>query len=285
MKNQSFDLLVETDWLAQNLYRDDIKTVDATWYMPGFPEKAYDQFLNNRIPGAVFFDIDAISDKSIDLPHMLPTEEFFANSVGSMGIKNDDHIVIYDQLGIFSSPRAWWTFRTMGHEKVSVLNGGLKKWQTDSLPIQKGSIEKVLHQQYSPKKQSSMVTDFNRLLESINNGKNISILDARPQDRFTGLIEEPRPGLKKGHMPGSKNLFFGDLINDNGTLKSGNQILQILKDKNITDHQPVITTCGSGITASILFFVLSILGFQNLSVYDGSWAEWGQRPNAPIKTG
>ncbi len=284
MENQTSGNLIDTTWLSLNLDRDDIRIIDATWYMPGSAENAYNQFQNEHIPGATFFDIDAVSDEKFDLPHMLPSEDKFSSTVGAMGITNNSHVIVYDRLGIFSSPRVWWTFKIMGHEQVSVLNGGLKKWISEGLPLHGGEIKKQANTTYTAKKRPSLVATFEEVLDCITAKDNSLILDARPNDRFTGIAEEPRPGLKKGHMPGAKNLFFGDLINPDGTIKSIEQLSKILEEQGITIDYRIVTTCGSGITASTLFFALTLLGAQNLSVYDGSWAEWGAREGAIIET-
>ncbi|MGH1350378.1 MAG: 3-mercaptopyruvate sulfurtransferase [Methyloligellaceae bacterium] len=283
MENPALSDLVETSWLNENTGRDDIKIIDATWYMPGFPENAYDQFTSDHIPGSVFFDIDAISDKSTDLPHMLPSTQQFASAVNEMGISNDNHVIVYDRLGIFSSPRVWWTFKVMGHDNVSVLNGGFKKWISEGYPVESGKTSIIPGKGYTANRRPTLVSGFDSLLKHIKENQDISILDARPGDRFAGLAEEPRPGLKKGHMPGAVNLFFGDLINSNGTFKSVEELTNILKNKNIATDKPVITTCGSGITASILFLALYLTGAENLSVYDGSWAEWGAHDQSIIE--
>lgn len=282
MNNGNSEWLVETDWLEDNLNNPDMSIIDATWYMPGTPENPEQQFQQSRIPGAVFFNIDEIADKQTTLPHMLPSAALFSKAVSEMGIKNEDHIIIYDRTGIFSAPRVWWTFRTMGHSKVSVLNGGLKKWIAEKRPLSEAPEQYEKQSNYKATLNTSLIKSFDEVLNTIHPQNGSAILDARPAPRFAGDAEEPRPGLKKGHMPGSKNLPFQQLLTNEGTLRSPDELKEIFRKLDISPDTSVITTCGSGITAAILSFALHVIGHNSYAVYDGSWAEWGSHERALI---
>lgn len=266
--------LVTTDWFSDNL--DAVKIIDASWRMPG-AGAARDDYDRRHIPGAVFFDIDAVADRSTDLPHMLPSPDAFASAVGAMGISTNDAVVVYDDQGIFSAPRVWWTFRAMGHEAVAVLDGGLKKWRaegrdvTDAAPaIQAAKYEATL--------QPDLVRDAGDVRTVITTGAP-QIIDARSADRFLGQASEPRAGLISGAMPGAKNTPFDLLIKENGTLKAPDALREIFTTAGVNLDAPAITTCGSGVTAAVLALALESLGHKDWSLYDGSWAEWGKEEN------
>ncbi len=283
MNNGNSEYLIETDWLMQNLQNPDISIIDATWYLPGTPEDPCQQYQTSRIPGAVFFNIDEIANKETDLPHMLPTEEAFSSAVSDMNINNSDHVIIYDRLGIFSAPRVWWTFRAMGHNKVSILNGGLKKWLAEGQPVSTTPpATKTAQSSYKGVLNTNLVKSFEQVQKMIASGQSNQIIDARPAPRFNGQAEEPRPGLKKGHMPGSVNLPFAELLTKDGLLKSTDDLESIFNNLKIPLDQPLITTCGSGVTAAVLSFALAVLGYENTAVYDGSWAEWGAHTDALV---
>lgn len=246
------------------------KFIDASWALDGSDrKKVYEQ---SHIEGAHFFDIDLISDKSQNLPHMAPTPLQFAKAVGDMGISEHDTVIIYDQFGLFSAARVWWTFHLMGHQNVAVLGGGLPAWQAANFPVTDAPTisEAVL---YQPHYRHERVTSRARLNDLIGHCK---ILDARPADRFLGKAPEPRAGLRSGHMPTAQSLPISQLI-ENGALKNQSALLQIFSGLGIQKGDTVITTCGSGVTAAIISLALECLGHDNKSLYDGSWAEWGQK--------
>ncbi|MEQ8825284.1 MAG: 3-mercaptopyruvate sulfurtransferase [Filomicrobium sp.] len=276
--------IVETDWLADHLSAPDLVVLDASWYLPAANRNGHEEFLAEHIPGAQFFDIDELSDETSDLPHMLPSTVKFASRMKEMGIGDGVRVVIYDSAGIFSAARAWWTFRVMGHEDVKVLNGGLPKWKAEGRPVEDGPAKKRASVHFTPRVNSALVSDSDDISGYIKNGQ-AEIVDARPPARFTGEEPEPRPGLRLGHMPGAKNLPFGQLINSDGTLKSEEEIRAALADANVNTQASIATTCGSGVSAAIIALALASIGRPDVSVYDGSWAEWGQDNGLPVETG
>ena len=237
-----------------------------------------------HIPGALFFDIDEISDTSSPLPHMLPLAGKVLSRVQKMGIGNGMKIVVYDYRGIFSAPRVWWMFRVMGHEDVAVLNGGLPKWRAEGRPLQEGVPPARMEQHFTARRNAELVRDFGDVLAAVNS-KNTPIIDARSKARFEGKEQEPRPVPRTGHMPGAHNLPFGKLLNANGTMKPAEELARRLRGAGIDPSKPVIASCGSGVTACTLALGLAVLGNEWASVYDGSWAEWGASPDAPIVQG
>ncbi|MEM7241125.1 MAG: 3-mercaptopyruvate sulfurtransferase [Pseudomonadota bacterium] len=257
---------------------EDVKVIDASWYLPSEKRDPYAKYLKAHIPTAQFFDIDAIADQTTDLPHMVPSEELFASAVGSMGISNSDHVVIYDGSGLFSAARVWWLFRIMGHKDVCVLDGGFPAWCADGFPVNSGpELAKTVtyESQFNPKR----VVDAAAVLDS-----NAQILDARPLARFRGEAEEPRDGLRKGHIPGSTSLFFGDLL-ESGKLKPESVLKDVFTTRQIDLDKPIITTCGSGVTAAVITLALASLGADDTQLYDGSWAEWGAQDDLPVAIG
>ena len=274
------DPLISTDDLAALLKEPDLKLVDASWFMDGRDARA--AWRESHIPGAVFFDIDAVSDTTSILPHMLPTPEAFARAVGDLGIAETDHVVVYDQQGLFSAARVWWTFRVMGALKVQVLDGGLPKWSKERRPMHSGSspVNPALFQaRYRP----ALVRDFEQV--GRESGAGDQVLDARPAARFRGEAPEPRQGLKSGHMPGARSLPFGEVLNPDGTMKSAPELAAVFAAAGIDPSRPVTATCGSGVTAAILALALARLGQETGAVYDGAWAEWGSRSDAEVATG
>ena len=250
--------LVDTDWLARNLHAPDVALVDATWLMPGGPKTPYEAYLDAHLPGAVHFDIDAIADRSVDLPHMLPDPETFAAAVGALGIGNDDRVIVCDPTGgPVAAARVWWTFRVFGHDNVALLSGGLAKWAAEGRPVESGPVSK-------PKK-SFHVNEFRpplvRSIEQLMAGTSDQLIDARAADRFAGIAPEPRPSKKVGHMPGAINLPFAELF-DGTEFKPADALAERIAAAGIDPARPVVSSCGSGVTAAPLAFALFLLGYE-----------------------
>lgn len=285
MVNSAQNWIVETEWLADHLSAPDLVVFDGSWHLPTSDRDAKQEYLDGHIPGALFFDIDDLVDETSSLPHMLPSTVKFASRMKKMGIGDGQRLVIYDSTGLFSAARVWWTFRAMGHDDVAVLNGGLKKWTAEGRPVDDGPPVARTPRHYTPSLNRDLLRDLDDMKGYVDKGT-MQIVDARPSARFEGKEEEPRAGLRSGHIPGSKNVPSGQLLNDDGTLKSEAALAEIFKAAGINWHNPVVTTCGSGVTASILSLALAVLGQTNAAVYDGSWAEWGNEANGtPVATG
>lgn len=276
--------IVETDWLASHLDAPDLVVFDASWHLPTAGRDPKAEYLSEHIPGALFFDIDDLTDEKSSLPHMLPSTVKFASRMKKMGVGDGMRIVVYDTLGLFSAARAWWTFRAMGHEDVAVLNGGLKKWKSEGRELEDGPPIKRTERHFTPLMNASLIRDMDDVKKVIAK-RSAQIVDARPAPRFEGTEPEPRPGLRAGHLPGARNVPSQKLINADGTLKPTDELAKIFADAGINPKQSVVTTCGSGVTASILSLALAVLGQTNAAVYDGSWAEWGAESGPPIETG
>jgi thiosulfate/3-mercaptopyruvate sulfurtransferase len=270
--------LVSTDWLAAHL--EQVKLLDASWYMPGDKRDPRTEFAAGHIPGAVFFDVDAIADQACGLPHMMPAPEDFAAAITALGVSNGDTVVVYDGSGIFSAPRAWWALRSMGHAAVFVLDGGLPKWLAEDRPTNSG-MTAPSPGRFTAAPVAALVRDYAAVLRHLQ-ADDAQILDARSASRFTGEEKEPRAGLKSGHMPGAINLHYRTLLTAEGTLKSDEELRGIFARSGVELNAPIVTTCGSGITAAILMLALEKLGAADVALYDGSWAEWGGKDGAPI---
>lgn len=273
-------VLVSTGWLAERLGTPDLKIVDGSWHMPAANRDAAAEFRTAHIPGAVFLDIDAVSDHATDLPHMLPAPADFEAAIGALGISNSDQVVVYDTAGIFSAPRVWWMFRAMGHANVAVLDGGLPAWQAEDCPVETGEASPE-PTTFTARPRPGLVTDLDSLRTTLADGT-ARVLDARPAPRFDGKAPEPRPGLRTGHMPGAANIPFTDVLSGN-RLAAADALEDIFEAKGVTPGTPAVTTCGSGVTAAILSLALARIGLGPSSLYDGSWAEWGGRDDTPIE--
>ena len=277
------DPMVSTDWLASHLDAPDIVVIDATWHMPGDARDARADYAARHIPGAVYFDIDEISDHTSSLPHMLPEPADFAVHARRMGVEPTSRVVVYDRPGLFSAPRVWWMFRVMGHENVAVLDGGLAKWIAEARPVEAGWIQRP-HGEFKAHFDAELVRNLDQVRSALETGQ-AQVLDARAAARFEGTAPEPRPGLRSGHMPGASNLPWSKLVADDGGLLAKPALATAFEAAGIDLERPVITTCGSGVSAAILALGLARLGHWRTPVYDGSWTEWGGRSDTPVASG
>ncbi|RAI44596.1 3-mercaptopyruvate sulfurtransferase [Rhodoplanes roseus] len=274
--------LVSTAWLAQKLGAPDLVVLDASYYLPTQNRDAEAEYLAGHVPGALRFDINAVADRTTSLPHMLPTADEFATAVGAMGISERDTIVVYDGIGLFSAPRVWWTFRLFGAENVFVLEGGLPRWLAEARPVEQGPVSRPART-FAVKTPPDLVADVARVQKTLAENS-AQVVDARAADRFTGEAPEPRKGLPSGHIPGSLNVPHAALVRD-GTLRPADELRAAFAAGGVDLEKPVLTTCGSGVSAAVLWIALHTLGRDPVALYDGSWTEWAGRGDLPIATG
>ncbi|MET1415489.1 3-mercaptopyruvate sulfurtransferase [Roseibium sp. HPY-6] len=271
--------LVSTQWLADHLQSPDLAIINA-WMPPVTHPDAPPVYPHAHVPGAVFFDVNEICDKTSDLPHMLPAPHVFSSAMRKLGIGDGQTVVVYDDFGFYSAPRVWWTLRTMGAERVFVLDGGFPKWRAENRPVTDDQ-PRIVQSHFSARLNHGAVADLSQMKKSIQSGDR-QILDARSADRFAGTAPEPRAGLRTGHMPTAFNMPFTQLLNEDGTFRQREELKELYQAAGIDLQKPVTTTCGSGVTAAILTLGLTVLGARDLALYDGSWSEWGGREDTDI---
>jgi thiosulfate/3-mercaptopyruvate sulfurtransferase len=277
--------LVSTEWLAAELGKPNLVVFDCSTYLPNEPGNAHDAFRMAHIPGARLFDIDLIADPDTDLPHMVPTPARFAKLVGALGVSSETQLVFYDQHGLRSSARGWWLMRLFGHEKAAVLDGGLPKWMREGRPVESGDAPAPPQAVFVPDFRAERlkgIGDVKRIVRQ--GGGGALILDARARGRFDGTAPEPRPGLPAGHMPGAASLPSADLLNPDGTMKDPAALRALFRAAGVEAERPVVTSCGTGVTACALALGMVRAGFPEPAVYDGSWTEWASRPETPKAT-
>jgi thiosulfate/3-mercaptopyruvate sulfurtransferase len=274
--------LVSTEWLASRINAPDVRVADASWYLPNMSRDPRAEYAAAHIPRAVFFDIDDLSDEKNPMPHMLAPAPKFASRMRKLGLGDGNLIVVYDSAGVYSSPRAWWMLRAMGHEDVVVLDGGLPKWRREGRTLEDMSAQPFARH-FTARPNNALVRDFRQMTANLET-KHAQVVDARGIPRFKAIEPEPRAGVRGGHVPGSLNVPYTELTTEGGTLKSPDELRKVFAAHHVDVAKPTITTCGSGITAAIVMLALNVAGAGDVALYDGSWAEWGAS-DAPVETG
>jgi len=280
------EALVDTGWLADNIGRSDLAIIDASFHLPAANRDPIAEFTEKHIPGAVFFDINAIADRDSDLPHMLPSAEQFGRDIGALGISNDDHVICYDANGgPMAAMRALWTFKIFGHEKVSLLDGGLSKWLAEGRETEDGQANPSTVPYTAKDFLADRVKSVDDVIQNIDTGV-AQFVDARTAGRFNATEPEPREGMRGGHVPGSISLPFQGLLHmdDHMRIRSADELSSVISSAGIDPAKPIISSCGSGVTAAVLYFSLHLLGHDTAAIYDGSWTEWGGRADTPIES-
>jgi thiosulfate/3-mercaptopyruvate sulfurtransferase len=275
---------VSCQWLFDHLSDEKLRIVDASWYLPAQNRNGFEDYKTEHIPGALFWDIDLIAEKESSLPHTMPDATDFKRHMESLGIGNDNMIVIYDGLGIFSAARPWWMLRSFGHEQCAVLDGGLPKWKADGYPLT-SDISQIQSSTFTPAYRPNMFCNLQDILNNLDSDQS-NVIDARSKGRFEGSQPEPRINCRSGHIPGSLNVPFDQMLDPNsGTILEASSLQQKFKEAGVDLEKPMITSCGSGVTACVLALALHVLGKNDISVYDGSWSEWGSSSETPVAVG
>jgi len=274
--------LIDTEWLAAELGAPDLVVFDASWFLPSEQRDARASYREAHIPGARFFDIDLIADPESSLPHMAPTAAHFERLLGALGVSNHDRVVFYDQKGVYSAARGWWLMRLFGHERCAVLDGGLPKWRAEERPIEQGQSREPAPRTFLASLEVRHLRGLGDVRENLRTRHEI-VLDARSSDRFYGRVPEPRPGVRSGHIPGSRSLPYTELLSAGQTLRAPAELLERFAARGVGPEAQVITSCGSGLTAAVINLSLAVAGLPSGALYDGSWAEWGSRSDVPVE--